>query len=281
MKYEHGTTGLDTLPHTLSRSLFRFELGYVQPIDKHLARCGFHHHHHTELVYHRQGSGTTALDNGRKVAFDQGGVIIYPPGMVHNQVTVLPACDVVIHVAALGPALFDPHECLYVPPPHEGYVLELIAELGETPSQVDPNAGVGLSLKASLLMHCLLSRCRRAGASEAALAGRDTLVARAADFIRLRYRAVRRMSDVADGLGVDYHRLRREFREAYGYTMKQYLRRVRLKQARVLLRNTVLPQSVIADLCGYADEHYFSCDFRKQTGGTPGTFRRAVRQRVP
>ena len=59
--------------------------------------------------------------------------------------------------------------------------------------------------------------------------------------------------------------------------MKAWLRRVRREQARVLLRNTVLPQQVIADLCGYCDEQYFCRDFRQQTGATPGRFRRQGR----
>lgn len=273
-------TAPNASPTDLTRSLYRFVLGYDQPLDERLSRCPFHHHACTEIVYHREGNGTTALDSGKKVTFDEGSVIVYPPGMVHNQIAGLPAADVVVHVEALDASALAPHECLYVPPPLDRHMVELLTELANAPPQVDPGTSVGLSLKASVVMHYLLSRSHRAGVSESAPDAREMLAARARDLIRVRYRWVRRMSDVATELGADYDRLRREFRKVYGYTMKQWLRQVRLEQAKVLLRNTVLPQSVIAELCGYGDEQYFCGDFRKQTGETPGRFRRAARRRI-
>ncbi|MBD3241199.1 MAG: helix-turn-helix domain-containing protein [Chitinivibrionales bacterium] len=280
MKNDEVAARETSFSDALERVLFRFELGYVQPIDERASRCPFHHHACTEIVYHLQGGGTTALDNGRKVTFDEGGVVIYPPGMVHNQLTGYPAADVVVQVEALNPSALEPHGCLYVPPPIDPLSLQLITELGNTPSQVDPASNIGLSLKASVLMHHLLGSSSRAEVSEAGQDSREVLVARAHDHIRNHHRAIRRMADVADELGTDYDRLRREFRAVYGYTMKAWLRQVRLEQAKALLRNTVLPQSVVADLCGYADEQYFCCDFKKLTGETPGRFRRAVQRHL-
>jgi two-component system response regulator YesN len=58
-----------------------------------------------------------------------------------------------------------------------------------------------------------------------------------------------------------------------GATFKEYLTRVRIRRAQELLRGSNLRAFEIAEAVGYADPHYFSTVFKKETGRTPRDYR--------
>lgn len=65
----------------------------------------------------------------------------------------------------------------------------------------------------------------------------------------------------------------RLFREAFGVTPYRYLIERRMDAARLLLRDTSLPVKHIAYRLRFADEHYFSNQFRLRVGVTPSAYR--------
>ncbi len=69
-----------------------------------------------------------------------------------------------------------------------------------------------------------------------------------------------------------FHRI---FREAVGQTPYEYLSRLRLEEAKRLLLTERESMAGIAERCGYSSQSYFNCVFRRETGMTPGEFRRA------
>lgn len=261
---------------TLVASLFCFELGWVQPIDRRLAHCPFHHHSCIEVVYHRRGSGTTALESGTKVSFEEGSVVIYPPGMVHNQIARTPeAVDVVVQLSPASPrAALPPRECLYVPPLSDDGLMSLLESLAGQAVPMGADERIAASLDASRLMHGLLHLGSRTQQAAATRTPAEQAAYEARDLIRNQYRAVRHLRDTAARLGIGYDTLRRTFKRVHGMTMKQWLAQVRIEQACALLRNTALTQVVIAELSGFTDAQHFCADFRKRTGRTPGEYRR-------
>jgi len=78
---------------------------------------------------------------------------------------------------------------------------------------------------------------------------------------------------VARESGMGYSTLRRRFKEATGYSPKEYVLRVRLSRAKELL--TLTPRSVedIAATVGFDDPYYFSRLFRRKEGMSPTQFR--------
>jgi len=72
-------------------------------------------------------------------------------------------------------------------------------------------------------------------------------------------------------LNKDY--LGRIFKEATGFSVSDYVNRVRVGKAKELLKEGRLKVYEIAEAVGYADEHYFSTQFRKIAGTTPSDFR--------
>ncbi len=64
------------------------------------------------------------------------------------------------------------------------------------------------------------------------------------------------------------------FKKVYGMTPNRYLVNQKLTYAKKLLKNSSLPISEIAKLCGFCDVYYFSNFFKKETGCSPTSFRK-------
>jgi len=74
-------------------------------------------------------------------------------------------------------------------------------------------------------------------------------------------------------LGVSLSHFSMIFKEATGRTFTEYLTAVRLEQAMLLLKTTTMKAYEIAQAVGYADQHYFSIIFKKETGVSPIQYR--------
>lgn len=78
---------------------------------------------------------------------------------------------------------------------------------------------------------------------------------------------------------VNYSRsyLSRVFHKETGFTIPEYINKIRMENAMELLRETPLPLREIATSVGIHDSFYFSKLFKKYTGRTPREFRLAHR----
>jgi AraC-like DNA-binding protein len=80
---------------------------------------------------------------------------------------------------------------------------------------------------------------------------------------------------LASGLGMSVTTLRRRFRRAAGLPPHAYLLERRAAAARHLLAETDLPIKAVAERLGYHDVFFFTRQFRRQTGFSPGLYRRS------
>lgn len=71
------------------------------------------------------------------------------------------------------------------------------------------------------------------------------------------------------------------FKKNYEFTPKQYILQLRISKAKELLTASEKTSKEIAYLCGYEDELYFIKFFKKNTGMTPKTFRKRIKQIKP
>lgn len=69
----------------------------------------------------------------------------------------------------------------------------------------------------------------------------------------------------------------RLFRQDTGMSPHEYLSMLRMNHARTLLTDTAKPMKEISELCGYATPEYFQVAFKKETGITPGEYRRRAK----
>lgn len=87
-----------------------------------------------------------------------------------------------------------------------------------------------------------------------------------------------RTEDIAEAVGLSPWHLSRLFKTHTGQTMREYLTEERIEAAKQLLAATdrTIPQ--IASLLRFCDQSYFTMVFRRQTGLTPGEYRKGNRR---
>ncbi|MBC7960283.1 MAG: helix-turn-helix transcriptional regulator, partial [Vallitaleaceae bacterium] len=58
-------------------------------------------------------------------------------------------------------------------------------------------------------------------------------------------------------------------------TIVEYITRIRMEKSKELLKSSAMKVFEISQVVGYEDQHYFSYNFRKQTGMTPTEYRKS------
>lgn len=79
---------------------------------------------------------------------------------------------------------------------------------------------------------------------------------------------------IAREIGITSARFRQLFRTGLGVGPKEYLSRLRIREARLLLSQTTRSVKEIAAACGFGSDHYFHLAFRRACGSTPTQYRR-------
>jgi LacI family transcriptional regulator len=109
------------------------------------------------------------------------------------------------------------------------------------------------------------------------LAIEDPDVAAAVHFIRDRACDGIQVDDVVAHVPMSRSVLQRRFRALLGRTIHDEILDARLKRARMLLAETRLPVSAVAEKAGFNHPEYLGVVFRSREGTTPGAYRRRLR----
>lgn len=99
---------------------------------------------------------------------------------------------------------------------------------------------------------------------------------RAEEKLRSRSSGAVNMAEIAEAVGIHPVHLSRSFRQHYGMTMGEYLRRVRVEEAARTLVTTMRPLSDIAYTAGFSDQAHFTRVFKDVMGMSPGAYRKAA-----
>ena len=84
------------------------------------------------------------------------------------------------------------------------------------------------------------------------------------------------LQDMAEQLGISSFYFAKMFRKSTGKSPYQYLKHLRLEQAKILLRtSTELSITDIAHQLGFSDHSHFTKQFRNYTLQTPLNYRKA------
>ena len=98
-------------------------------------------------------------------------------------------------------------------------------------------------------------------------------ILRAVGVIQQRYWDRLTLSALARQVGMSKYRLSRRFRETLGVTLRDYLLKVRLERAKVLLANRHISITEVAHNVGFGDLARFDKVFKRYTNLTPSTYR--------
>ena len=122
----------------------------------------------------------------------------------------------------------------------------------------------------------LLASLSRAGRPEAAT-GRPGWLAEARDRLHAEPAARLSLGELSGAVGIHPTTLARGFRRAFGCSVGEYVRRLRVERAAAQLGETGRPLAEIALAAGFSDQSHFSNTFRRLTGMSPSAYRRAAR----
>ncbi|HAU37359.1 MAG TPA: AraC family transcriptional regulator [Phycisphaerales bacterium] len=100
-------------------------------------------------------------------------------------------------------------------------------------------------------------------------------------FLEGNYARPIRLGELADRAHMSESSLLRAFRKTMGVSPIDYLIRLRIRKAAELLCDDGTKVTETAFRVGFADGNYFSRQFRRVTGLTPGEYRRHARYRIP
>lgn len=104
----------------------------------------------------------------------------------------------------------------------------------------------------------------------------DEGVNRAIRFMRDHLSKPINAGDVAKGVGVSRRLLERKFKAAMECSPLAVLQKLRIERAKSLLADPDVTLALVADQCGCSNASQLIVRFRRETGMTPGEFRRSV-----
>jgi YesN/AraC family two-component response regulator len=92
-------------------------------------------------------------------------------------------------------------------------------------------------------------------------------------YIRSNYMKKITLNNISDSVNFSVSYVCRMFKEETGMSLTDYMNKVRIENAKILLMNNDIPLIDVSYLCGFDDQSYFSKVFKKSTGSSPGVFR--------
>lgn len=207
-----------------------------------------------------------------------GSVLWIPPGTEHELVPVLSGTAVCFTSAFVGPDLGERSGGAWDLAPAElRDVSAIVAVLrSEYARYVDGETGPALRRGDVVLRHlllALLTRLESVPRQRVSAAGHP-VARRFLELVGANCCSMRRVEDYAEALGYSTRTLQRICYEQIGAAPRDIIDDHIAAEAERLLASTDLPVSAVGRWVGFSDAANFSKFFLRQTGSTPGAFRR-------
>jgi AraC family transcriptional regulator len=198
-------------------------------------------------------------------------VLVEPAGETHGNLfgTVETAVlSLSLEAGRLGSAVAEATQrFLHLRDPYIELLARRAANELEEPDDVTP-----LAVEAAALE--LIARIARS----VGLERRPSWLSKARAVLHDRYADPLSLNEIADAIGIEPDRLARGFRRAYGESLSDYLRQIRVNAAARLLATTDEPISRVADEVGFADQAHLTRWFGRYLETTPGRYRGSARR---
>jgi two-component system response regulator YesN len=102
----------------------------------------------------------------------------------------------------------------------------------------------------------------------------QNLMAEIAGYLENNYQNDLSLYDIASRFHVSREYVSRKFKLTFGMNLSEYVSRIRINNAKLLLLNLQLKIARIAEMVGFNNEKYFSLVFKKQEGISPNEYRK-------
>lgn len=104
------------------------------------------------------------------------------------------------------------------------------------------------------------------------------IIAKAKRYIETNYTETISLKDIANAVHLSPIYFHNIFTSACGISPHNYLINCRIAEAKRQLWNSKIPLDLVAENCGFGCQQYFNKIFKKQTGTTPGKYRKEFQQ---
>ncbi len=111
-------------------------------------------------------------------------------------------------------------------------------------------------------------------------AGKSAWLSRVRDYLEAEFQYAPAMSELSDLAGVHPVYLARAFRRRFGCSIGEYVRRLQVGRAALLLEDEACSLSMVAAEAGFADQSHMTRRMGEQTGLTPGAWRRRMNGQI-
>ncbi|MBN2221318.1 MAG: helix-turn-helix domain-containing protein [Vallitaleaceae bacterium] len=97
------------------------------------------------------------------------------------------------------------------------------------------------------------------------------------DFIQSNVYTTLKVSDIANSLGISQEHLSRVFHQETGITVSDYIKKMKVREAKFLLKYTENSLVEISEKLAFSSQSYFTTIFRGEMGLTPKSYRSKVK----
>ncbi len=104
------------------------------------------------------------------------------------------------------------------------------------------------------------------------------IIAKAKRYIEANYKDSITLKDIANSVNLSPIYFHNIFTTACGLSPHDYLIACRITEAKKQLWNSSIPLELVAENCGFGCQQYFNKIFKKETGTTPGKYRKEIQQ---
>ncbi|MDO5456214.1 MAG: AraC family transcriptional regulator [Eubacteriales bacterium] len=241
------------------------------------------HEDYTEVVLITQGSSNYLIGD-RQYAVSKGDLLVYNPGVVHDEVAREGAEVETWCVAVSGLRMPGIRENALLPEKRgcvfrSGVLFEQMDKLCEMMFALLSGQFVGASTYChGLLLSFLTMALAVTEHQDQSLIESEeeesVLGNRVRRYIDAHFREPLTLQTIADALNVSTYYMAHVFKDMCGYAPMTYLQKRRIGEAQTLLIHTNRPISEIAYSLGYDAQSHFNQQFSRHVGMPPGEFRK-------
>lgn len=230
-----------------------------EPVPHHAHQC-------FEFVYYLKGSGRSDI-GGREHAFGANQFALIYPHTVHDE-RHAEATDVVFFGFDYSSDAVLPDEGIY----RDDGDLSLLSVIRRMLFEMERQSPYYKQMMDVLVTETVIRLARRASPDHSAATADKVGLAQA--FMDEYFSQRIDFAALARQAGYSHDRFRHLFKEQTGLPPTGYILRRRIQLAQRLLTGSDKPVAAIAQDCGFSNEAQFCSMFKRETGMTPGQYRR-------